>query len=97
MNVGRLEICFNNLWGSICDDNFGNDDAKVACRQLGYTNYELSVAVSRGYFGQGQTAIHLDELQCTGTETSLTDCPHNGVGNHNCGHSEDVGVICVGE
>ena len=34
--TGRLEICNNNVWGTICDDSFGANDALVACRQLGY-------------------------------------------------------------
>ena len=33
---GRLEICINFVWGSVCDDSFGTVDARVACRQLGY-------------------------------------------------------------
>ena len=39
--TGRLEICINNAWGTVCDDNFGANDARVACRQLGYTGILL--------------------------------------------------------
>lgn len=36
-NEGRLEICLNRSWGTICDDGWTNNDAEVVCRQLGYS------------------------------------------------------------
>ena len=31
---GRVEICINNAWGTICDSGFTKEEAKVVCRQL---------------------------------------------------------------
>ena len=35
---GRVEVCNNNQWGTICDHTWNNLDASVACLHLGYSN-----------------------------------------------------------
>ncbi|KAK7933217.1 hypothetical protein WMY93_004113 [Mugilogobius chulae] len=90
---GRVELFYKGEWGTVCDDDWGMEEAGVVCAQLGCG---ISVSVSSGSsFGRGKGQIWLDNMQCKGTESVLTQCAHNGWGNHNCGHDEDAGVTCL--
>ena len=77
----------------MCDDRWGTDDARVACRQLGYSATGATV-LSASDVPDGTGQIWLDGVDCFGTESSLFNCNANSVGNHNCEHSEDTGVAC---
>ena len=46
------------------------------------------------FISQHSGPILLDDVACVGTETSLFECTHNGIGVHNCRHIEDAGVTC---
>lgn len=51
-NMGRLEIFKNDTWGTVCDDLWGQTDADVVCKQLGYTKGAVRTSVL-AEFGQG--------------------------------------------
>ena len=43
---GRVEICYDNRWGTVCHDEWSSEDAAVACRKLGYSGRRLSIIKS---------------------------------------------------
>ena len=55
----------------------------------------VATTLTLGNVVNGTGQILLDDLQCTGSESRLVNCPHNGLGNHNCDHTDDAGVRCA--
>ena len=90
---GRVEIFLHGEWGTVCDDDWDLNDANVVCKQLDYS-MGASAAHGTAYFGEGSGIIWFDDVQCTGSEAHLYDCLNDGVGIHNCRHTEDAGVTC---
>ncbi|XP_072351098.1 scavenger receptor cysteine-rich domain-containing protein DMBT1-like, partial [Scyliorhinus torazame] len=91
---GRVEILYNKLWGTVCDDSWDMADASVVCRQLACGSALL--AEGGAAFAQGDGVIWLDEVKCTGSELYLSDCPSSSFVQSDCDHKEDARVMCSG-
>ncbi|KAL2098772.1 hypothetical protein ACEWY4_005252 [Coilia grayii] len=94
-NEGRVEVFYKGEWGTICDDDFSLFNAHVLCRQLGFVS--ATGWTHSAKYGKGTGKIWLDNVQCTGSETSISVCKSRGWGNSDCTHDEDAGVVCKDE
>ncbi|XP_022096110.1 deleted in malignant brain tumors 1 protein-like [Acanthaster planci] len=98
-NQGRLEVRFNTIWGTVCDDDWDIKDAEVVCGQLGFPSAvaALSGKDTVSLYGQGRGSIFLYDVDCNSTEENIGYCGLDYPIDHICDHSEDAGVVCYSE
>ncbi|CAB4028560.1 deleted in malignant brain tumors 1 -like isoform X1 [Paramuricea clavata] len=93
-NEGRVEVYFNGTWGKVCSSNWRMDHGHVVCRQLGFQK-AVGIYYS-GNFIPETGPFWMDQVWCTGDESTLFSCRHWGWGNHQCYYNDAVGVQCKG-
>ncbi|KAK7174152.1 hypothetical protein R3I93_001364 [Phoxinus phoxinus] len=89
---GRVEVYHDGQWGTVCDDGWDVAEAQVVCRQMGFPG-AISVSFG-GQYGEGSGPVWLDDMNCEGSESSLSECSFKGWGVTDCTHKEDAGVTC---
>ena len=97
---GRVEVLWEEEWGTMCDDHFREQDGLVICRQLGCTGVEEILYDGLHEFGMGSGKTWLNRIMCEGHENLITDCPYidfsdNGL-LQKCDHVDDVALRCSG-
>uniref|UniRef100_A0A673IX39 SRCR domain-containing protein n=1 Tax=Sinocyclocheilus rhinocerous TaxID=307959 RepID=A0A673IX39_9TELE len=90
--AGRVEVYYSGEWGTVCDDYWDLTNTAVVCRELGCGDTSNTMRVA--YFEPGSGQIWMDNVRCSGSESSIFNCSKTEMGDQDCKHSEDVGVIC---
>ncbi|KAL8583915.1 hypothetical protein ACOMHN_009668 [Nucella lapillus] len=87
---GRVEVKINGTWGAICAEGFGEAEASVVCRQLGYmTGRNLDEIFP---LGNGILAWVID-TNCTGKEQKALDCQMT-LANHTARCFKNAAASC---
>jgi deleted-in-malignant-brain-tumors protein 1 len=89
---GRLEVCYNGLWGTVSQDRWDVYSVRIICSILGYNMSGL--VRYNAYYGRGSGPVHLDNVFCYGGETNILQCSHSLNASEDT-HNKDVGIECI--
>ena len=90
---GRVEVYLDGSWGTVCNDGWDINDAKVACDYLHFQGAAL--ATDARTHGIGEGPIHFTHMNCLGEEGDFKGCDYDR-DTSNCYHTEDAGLVCNG-
>ena len=109
--AGRVEICIETRWTSLCDQSWDFKDAQVVCRELGYSPFGIATATlcsgiklfyctgavpTYNCYTKDQLSFGITDINCTGLEEHLVNCSHSNAVLYNCNSCDDAGVVCQG-
>ena len=96
--TGRILVRHRGVWGTVCDDHFRDEEAKVVCRMLRLPSNNAKIYKKvTDYADEGPVWIHLSkDDNCDGDESNLNQCKQSNLWEHDykCSHAEVVAVIC---
>jgi hypothetical protein len=99
-SFGRVDIMFDDIWGTVCDWGWNNANARVLCREKGFVD---GLAKRGSHFGAGRGPVWVDRFYCRGKEKSLMGCLNSGFNVTTRGysyckyHRRDASVMCYNE
>lgn len=85
---GRAKIMFNGEWGRVCNSSWGDKEAGVFCRQLGFID-----GIASTFDNRSKGHVWMNYIECDGKENSILECSNTWTpGSANC---DDAGVVCL--
>ncbi|NXJ87039.1 DMBT1 protein, partial [Trogon melanurus] len=91
---GGVQVLHDQQWGTVCDYSWDLSDADVVCRQLGCG---LALSASRSTrFASPSDRICLNDVECTGSESSLSECKSSITQPINHHRRSSASVVCSG-
>ncbi|XP_021368435.1 deleted in malignant brain tumors 1 protein-like [Mizuhopecten yessoensis] len=93
-HYGRVEVSYDGTWGTICDYDWTKYDARVLCKQLGFSDGR---SYKQSYYGPGTGPVYLSGMFCDSSESSLLSCPSRGwnKAQYYCKqHGHDASAYC---
>ena len=90
-NEGNVQICYNNAWGSVCDDSWDTSDTNVVCRQLGLLPYGIYPFIVLIFI---VTCVHVGSQSFYSNYFQVYNSPSFVYGHFYCYGSEQFLVDC---
>ena len=91
---GRLEVFYNNIWGTVCQQGFNILAANTVCRQLGFNSGAITY-YGGAHYGPGSGKVWLTNVSCSPSDNNIATCGHSYWGKTDvCTHEYDVSIDC---
>ena len=88
---GRVEVFYRGMWGKICQTEWGLDDAKVVCNQLGFQGALAKVIDSE--VNKEKIPFLMSKVSCSGHESDLASCKRTD-GEYECANDKGAQALC---
>ena len=89
--AGKVEMYVEGNWITVCAAGFGDNVAKVVCKELGY-NYSRPLVP--GAFGRRYYSESVNDFNCTGKEATIANCSYSMKGFCDDRPSNYASVLC---
>ena len=100
MNSDRFPLygCGSNRMAGLRDSSTLNQNPMhYSCGSLKRKYFCAGSIAATGSYTESSKPIYINDLNCTGSEGSVWECPHNGIERYLCNHRQDASVACQGQ